>query len=90
MTDTLAGRLQAVHDRLADEPLPERLAEASCGPNVKHLAHLALHAATAGATPEQWRAWARAHVPEASTKLLVEAEECMRSGGLWPWHDQAP
>jgi hypothetical protein len=33
MSDVLAGRLRTVHDRLADEPLPERLEEGSCEPN---------------------------------------------------------
>ena len=69
-----------------DEPLPEDLERASCGPLVKHLAHLAMHAAQAGATVEQWRAWVRTHASEASPTLLAEAEECMHSAGLWPWH----
>ena len=86
MADSLTGRLQAVHDQVIDEPLPEWLEEASCGPHVKHLAHLAMHAANAGATVEQWRAWVRVHVGAASPKLLAEAEECMRGAGLWPWH----
>lgn len=89
MTDSLVDRLQTVHDRLAGESLPERLVEASCGPNVKHLTHLALDPADAGTTAEQWCAWARGHVPEASSMLLVEAEECLRGGGLWPWQDRA-
>lgn len=92
MTDptSLSDRLQAAHDRVIDEPLPEWLEEASCGPHVKHLAHLAMNAAETGATSEQWEAWIRAHVAEASPRLLAEAEECMRTAGLWPWQNSLP
>lgn len=85
MADSLADQLRNAHDRVADEPLPEGLNGASCGPKVKHLAHLAMRAAEAGATVEQWRAWVRAHVSEASPKMLAEAEECMHNSGVWPW-----
>ena len=84
MADSPTNRLQALHERLIDEPLPEDLERAACGPHVKHLAHLAMHAAEAGATVEQWRAWVRVHASEASPTLLAEAEECMHSAGLWP------
>lgn len=86
MTESVGSRLEAIHNAVADEPLPEGLDEASCGPAVKHLAHLALHTANAGGTPEEWRAWISEHVPEASAKLLAETEECMHDAGLWPWN----
>lgn len=86
MTDHLTNRMQVLHERLIDKPLPEELNRASCGPHAKHLAHLAMHAAASGATAEQWRASVRGHAPETSPTLLAEAEECMRGSGLWPWH----
>lgn len=63
MTDSLVDRLQTVRDRLPGEPQPERLVEASCGPNVKRLTHLALHPADASTTADRWRAWARDMYP---------------------------
>jgi hypothetical protein len=86
MTDALSSRLCAIHAAHVGEPLPERIEEASCGPHVKQLAHLAMFSAEAGGTPGEWRAWVRTHVPEVSPQLLAEAEECMRTGGLWPWN----
>jgi hypothetical protein len=84
--DSAGKRLYAIHQSLDDEPLPERMEEASCGPAAKHLAHLALRAAEAGGTPEDWRGWITEQVPEVSPTLLAEAEECMRDSGLWPWN----
>ncbi len=86
MTESVGAPLEAIHNGLIEEPLPERLDEASCGPAVKHMAHLAMHTADAGGTADEWRAWVFAHVPEASAKLLAEAEECMHNAGLWPWN----
>lgn len=86
MTKGAGARLDALHRGLVAEPLPERIDAASCGPAVKHLAHLAMRAAQADGTPDQWRAWVAAHVPEVSPIMLAEAEECMREGGLWPWN----
>jgi hypothetical protein len=83
----LSEQLRQVHDELGDEPLPERFEEASCGPHAKHLAHVALHAAGLGSTQEEWRAWVTQQVPEASSKLIAEAEECMRTSGTWPWNN---
>lgn len=85
MTTSVGGRLQAVHNGVIDEPLPEWLEGAACGPAVKHLAHLAMHTANAGGTVAEWRAWVHANIPEASEKLIAEAEQCMHSAGLWPW-----
>jgi hypothetical protein len=86
MTEGVGARLAAVHRGGVAETLPERIEAASCGPAVKHLAHLAMRAAEAGGTPDQWRAWVAAHVPEVSPTLLVEAEDCMHDVGLWPWN----
>jgi len=80
-------RLQAVHQEIVGEPVPEWLEEASCGPSAKHLAHLAMHASETGQTAVQWRVWVHTHVPDVSPKLFAEAEECMRDAGLWPWLD---
>lgn len=86
MTTHVGARLQAVHSGMAAEPLPEWLEEASCGPAVKHLAHLAMHTADAGGSEADWRSWVYEHVPDASDLLLAEAAECMHGAGLWPWH----
>lgn len=86
MSSHVGARLQALHSGTVDEPLPEWLEGASCGPEVKHLAHLAMHTADAGGSEGDWRSWVHEHVPEASDTLLAEAADCMRSAGLWPWH----
>lgn len=87
MTEGPGTRLEAVHQQVVDEPLPEWLKESSCDPSAKHLAHLALHASEAGQTAEQWRAWIRTSVPNLPPGLFTEAEKCMREAGLWPWRD---
>jgi hypothetical protein len=86
MSSHVGDRLQAVHTGMANTPLPEELEGASCGPAVKHLAHLAIHTAEAGGSEADWKSWVREHVPEVSDKLFAEAEECMHNAGLWPWH----
>jgi hypothetical protein len=86
MSDGVGKRLAAIHSGLDDQPMPERIDEASCGPAVKHLAHLALRTSVAGGTPSAWRAQVTEQVPEMSPQLLAEAEQCMREGGLWPWN----
>jgi hypothetical protein len=71
----------------ADDPaLVEWLEGASCGPHVKAIVVLAVHASTQGVSAAQWRRDLLAEHPGASV-LLAEAEECMHSSGLWPWHD---
>jgi hypothetical protein len=79
------ARLEAIHAEVVDEPLPEWLEAAACGPAVKHLAHLAMHTAGAHDTEAEWRQWVRIRAPEVTDKLIDEAEECMRGAGLWPW-----
>lgn len=86
MSEHVGERLQDLHARVIDEPLPEWLEGAACGPAVKHLAHLAMHTADAHGTEAAWRQWVHANAPEVSNKLIDEAEECMRGAGLWPWH----
>jgi hypothetical protein len=81
----VGAKLQAVHDGMPDEPLPEGLDSASCDPAVKHLAHLALHTAAANGTEADWKDWVRQNVPEASGTVLAEAVSCMHESGLWPW-----
>ena len=85
MTESVGARLQQLHEEMGDMPLPEGLEGASCGPAVKHLAHLAIGEAQAGRTHEEWRAWVHEHVPEVSPTLLHDAEQCMHEAGLWPW-----
>lgn len=82
---SVGQRLQAVHTGVDTGPLPEWLEEASCGPAVKHLAHLALHTAASGGSEADWRSWVDHNVPEASDELMGEASECMHGAGLWPW-----
>ncbi len=68
-------------------PLPvERLEESSCGPHVKAIAVQAVHACAKGFSAAQWRHDMLAAHPSASA-LLTEAEECMRTSGLWPWQN---
>jgi hypothetical protein len=52
---SVGERLQAIHSGTVDEPLPEWLEQASCGPAVKHLSHLAMHTAMAGGSEADWR-----------------------------------
>ena len=68
----------------SDPALAGWLEEASCGPHVKALAVRAVRAASRGVSAGQWRQDLLAEHPDASA-LLAEAEECMRSAGLWPW-----
>lgn len=85
MSDSVGVQLQAIHEQTIDEPLPEWLDGAACGPAVKHLAHIAMHTAEAHGSEAQWRQWIHTRVPAVSDTLIDEAEECMRSAGLWPW-----
>ena len=71
-----------------DPTLAAWLADASCGPHVKALVVRAVHASDRGISAAQWRRELLAEHPRAAT-LLAEAEECMRSSGLWPWPGQA-
>jgi hypothetical protein len=50
-TESVGARLDALHHAVGDEPLSERIDEASCGPTAKRLMHLAMCAAEAGGTP---------------------------------------
>jgi hypothetical protein len=67
-----------------DPALVEWLEGASCGPHVKAIVVRAVHASSQGVSAAQWRHDLLAEHPGASA-LLAEAEECMRSSGLWPW-----
>jgi hypothetical protein len=68
----------------SDPALVEWLEGASCGPHVKALAVRATDAAGRGVSAAQWRHDLLAEHPGALA-LLAEAEDCMRSAGLWPW-----
>ncbi len=84
------------HDDLAwadlsasgDPALVAWLEDASCDPHVKALVVRAVHASERGLSAGRWRIELLAEHPEASA-LLAEAEQCMRSSGLWPWPGQA-
>jgi hypothetical protein len=69
-----------------DPVLVEWLEGASCGPHVKAIVVQAVHASAQGVSAAQWRRDLLTEHPNASV-LLAEAEECMHSSGLWPWHD---
>ena len=68
----------------SDSALAEWLEGASCGPRVKALAARAADAAGRGVSAARWRHDLLAEHPDASN-LVAEAEDCMRSAGLWPW-----
>jgi len=73
----------------ADDPaLVAWLEDASCGPHVKALVVTAVHASNRGISAARWRRELLAEHPGAA-ELLAEAEQCMRSSGLWPWPGQA-
>jgi hypothetical protein len=75
---------------MADDPaLVTWLADASCDPHVKALVVAAVHACDRGVSAAQWRHDLMAEHPDAAA-LVAEAESCMRSAGLWPWHDRVP
>lgn len=66
----------------------EALDGASCSPRAKELAIGAIAEAHHGGTPETWRSGVtgRCGHGEGTLEALREAEECMRSSGLWPWN----
>jgi hypothetical protein len=68
-----------------DPALVAWLEDASCDPHVKALVVRAVHASERGVSAAQWRRELLAEHPPASA-LLAEAEHCMHSAGLWPWH----
>lgn len=69
----------------SDDPaLAAWLADASCDPHVMALVVRAVHACDRGFSAAKWRSDLLAEHPGASA-LLAEAEDCMRSSGLWPW-----
>ena len=63
----------------------EGLDRASCSPAVVYLARVGIGAATRGCSAQGWRTEvAKSWGPEGAQQI-DEAEECMRSSGLWPW-----
>jgi len=70
-----------------DPALVASLEDASCDPHVKALVVRAVQASEQGFSPARWRSDLLAEHPGASA-LLAEAEQCMRSSGLWPWPGQ--
>ena len=89
------GRVMPQDDRAwadlsaADDPAHVAwLEDASCGPHVKALVVRAVQASNRGISAARWRRELLAEHPGAA-ELLAEAEQCMRSSGLWPWPGQA-
>lgn len=80
--------LLRAHREIVDDPRysVEGLESAACGPNVKHLAQFAIAAAATGVTEERWRSSIIDEGGPGAAPLVEQAEECMRSAGLWPWH----
>lgn len=72
MSASIGARLEAVHSGMAEEPMVEGLERASCGPAVKHLAHLGLHTARAGGSEADWRAWVHVHVHVLHDHMVEE------------------
>lgn len=63
----------------------EGLDRASCSPAVTYLAQIGMGAAARGCSAAGWRTEvSKVRGPEG-VRQLVEAEECMRQSGLWPW-----
>ena len=67
------------------EPTLEGSGYACCVPRALSLAELAVRYATAGTTSETWRQEAAAGA--GGHGLVVQAEQCMRRSGIWPWRD---
>lgn len=59
---------------------------AACSPAAKRLAAEAISIASRGGSPEEWRTAAEGERQGQAAALLEEAEECMRTSGIWPWN----
>lgn len=70
-----------------NEPIAEGLQGASCSAQCKAIAAYAALAWERGESAEQWRDnLLRNHHGEVDLRLISQAQECMRSSGLWPWN----
>ncbi len=80
--------LMLAHHEIIEDPRigVERLADASCGPHVKHLAQLAMSAAAEGVSADQWRMSILGEFGPEGPAFLDQANACMHGAGLWPWH----
>ena len=76
------------HHELLENPLDdvEGLAGSSCPPHRRHLAQIAMGCAAEGLSARQWRTSIEEGLGPEMTPLVDEAEQCMRTAGLWPWH----
>lgn len=73
-----------------DEPIAEGLHGASCSPACKAIATCAAAAWEQGWTAEQWRQDVLSqHPEEEEVQLILTAEECMRTSGLWLWNEHS-
>ena len=67
----------------ADHLEPEAMIGSSCAPSVLEVVRSAIAAVQAGVAAAAWRSALAEH---SRYRLQVQqAEECMRSAGLWPW-----
>lgn len=71
----------------ADRLEPEAMIGSSCAPNVLAVVRSAIAAVRAGIDAAAWRSALAEH---SRYRLQVpQAEECMRTAGLWPWSTAA-
>lgn len=80
-------RLMLAHHEIIEDPRNdvEGLAGAACGPHMKHLAQLAMSAASEGVTADQWRSAILVELGPEGPGLLDRVDTCMHGAGLWPW-----
>lgn len=71
-----------------DPALVAWLEDVSCDPHVKALVVTAVHASERASTLPGGGASCSPSTPGASA-LLAEAEQCIRSSGVWRWPGQA-
>jgi hypothetical protein len=70
-----------------DEPITEGLQGASCSVACKAIATCAVLAWNRGESADQWRnGLIGNHHTEVDLRVIAEAQDCMRSSGLWPWN----
>ena len=81
--------LLEAHRDLIEDPRygVEGLDRASCAGHITVLARLALGASSQGLSSQHWRSWILDALGDRGAPVLSAAEGCMRSNGLWPWHD---
>lgn len=64
----------------------EGLNGASCYPLITYLAEVAIGAAARGCSADGWRTEVGKSTWPTADRDVADAEQCMRSAGLWPWY----